>query len=242
MRTSMRTMRRRLPTFIIAILFLVLALSGCRSAPTGPEDVTVVTDDGFRLAATAWGSGHLGVVLAHDPASSREAMLPVAEFLVAKGFNVVLFTWRGFPGSDGLRDPATMPRDVVGAGKFLRSRGATSVAYLGAGAGGTLAIKAAVSAPNDVQALVLASVPLKFETIDVTDGLLQLFTPKMVVVAVDDPAAWPAAQEIMKRAPDPKTLDSVNGGLHGEALLAGPSEGDLRDRLAKYLESTLGGK
>lgn len=121
------------------------------------EDLPVRTSDG--LALSAWylpASAPLGAVLfAHGNAGTIEDRLVAAQALLATGFSVLLFDYRGYGASEGAPGEAGTYLDAEAAFDTLRARtGADApIVAWGESLGGAVALELALRRP--VAALVL---------------------------------------------------------------------------------------
>lgn len=218
------------------ILIAVFATQACSGVPA-PSGITIVTEDGFRLAATEYGKGERGVVLAHDSDGSHSDWSEFASELASRGMRVVAVSFRGFPGSDGVRDPQVMDRDLVGAARYLKEqRGVTKIAYVGAGMGGTIAFKAAANPDLQPDVIEVVSPLTRYQTLDSTRSTIQLFMPKMVVESSASKDALSAVQELFKTLPEPKRFEEVQGDSRGIAIVNDPSNDRLRNEMFDYLK------
>lgn len=217
-------------------LIAVFATQACGGVPA-PSDITIVTEDGFRLAATEYGKGENGVVLAHDSDGSRADWSDFANELASRGMRVIAVTFRGFPGSDGVRDPQVMDRDLIGAARYLqKERGVTKIAYIGAGMGGTIAFKAAANPDLQPAVIEVVSPLTRYQTLDATRSTIQLFMPKMVVESEGNKDALSAIEELFKTLPEPKRLEEVPGTAKGIAMVNDPGNERLRTEMFDYLK------
>src|SRR5919206_1963277 len=89
----------------------------------GAQDVTVTTSDGVKLAA--WyvvgqrPRRGMGVLVANGNAGNRSMRAPLARALALRGFDVLLFDYRGFGGNRGAPTERGLGRDVRAAEEFL---------------------------------------------------------------------------------------------------------------------------
>src|ERR1041385_3317118 len=97
------------------------------NSQTGVEHVSFATDDGALISADIYGNGDRGVVLAHGGRFTTESWNAQAEQLVAAGFHVLAFDFRGFGQSHGPGDKdmftAPMHLDVLAAVRYFRTNG-----------------------------------------------------------------------------------------------------------------------
>jgi ABC-2 type transport system ATP-binding protein len=106
------------------------------------EDVTVLTDDGLRLAA--WlrrGSGEAGVVLLHGYPADKADMLPMAAALAPR-FTTLLLDQRYFGASEGRVTTLghRERRDLSRAIDLLEARGVRRIGVFGFSYGGAVAL------------------------------------------------------------------------------------------------------
>lgn len=228
--------RRAVFVFLLAISG-VLSSAACGSATPEPRDVTVVSEDGFKLAATLYGKGTNGVVLVPDTQSTKADLEQLASDFANKSMTAIAVNPRGFPGSDGVRDYQIMDRDLAGAARFLKTQQSVSkIAYVGVGTGGTVAYKAAANPDLIPSSLVAISSPLKYQTLDATKSAMQMFMPKMLVESADNKDALEQARETLKVFPDPKRLEEVAGTARSTELLNAPENGSIRALIVDYIK------
>ncbi|MDP9247804.1 MAG: alpha/beta fold hydrolase [Candidatus Dormibacteraeota bacterium] len=165
---------------VLAAAFLVLAAILCRRLfrPATPtflddfaftpwefqvnyEDVDLLTADG--IAFGAWFFRQSGspqvIVISPGHKSRRESLLGIAVALWRKGFNVLVYSYRGMPGSDravvtmGVREVQELEAAIAFARR--RVRGAR-IGLLGYSMGAVVSLLGAAGDPS-VEALVLDS-------------------------------------------------------------------------------------
>lgn len=177
-----------------------------------PADIVVLTPDGFRLASTVYGRGAKGVVLAHDASTDKAALGPLAFHLAQSGFVVLTFNFRGFPGSDGVPDPAVMDRDVLGAAHALvRNFGAKTVSYVGFGTGALVVAKAAYNPDFAPRSLALVGTASRYGPLTLDEVMPPLFLPKALLVPKGDEMLLSDTMEAAKLAPEPKEVFEYPG-------------------------------
>lgn len=122
--------------------------------------------DGVDLEGRMFGTGAIGVVLAHiaDPQEAQAEWFSFAPVLVHHGYRVLTFDFRGFcpgdlAGCSGTGDRAKIWLDVVAACDFLRSKGVGEVFAVGAGLGGHAALFAASRPGVDLAGVVELGAP-----------------------------------------------------------------------------------
>jgi dipeptidyl aminopeptidase/acylaminoacyl peptidase len=125
------------------------------------EDVDLVTADGISFGAWFFrqsGSPQV-VVISPGHKSRRESLLGIAVALWRKGFNVLVYSYRGMPGSDravvtmGVREVQELEAAIAFARK--RVRGAR-IGLLGYSMGAVVSLLGAAGDPS-VEALILDS-------------------------------------------------------------------------------------
>ncbi|MFJ4689135.1 alpha/beta fold hydrolase [Streptomyces sp. NPDC088789] len=121
------------------------------------DEIMFPGGDGLPLYAAAVGSGQV-VVLLHAGGPDHHSMVPLAERLGDR-FRVVLPDLRGY-GRSVCTDPArhTWARYTDDVVRLLDHLGAEGAALAGAGLGSTVALRAALTHPDRVRAVVLIGV------------------------------------------------------------------------------------
>lgn len=114
------------------------------------EDVTVLTDDGLRLAGWLAGTpGEAAVVLLHGYPANKADMLPLAAALAPR-FTTLLLDQRYFGASEGRVTTLghRERRDLTRAVDLLEARGARTIGVFGFSYGGAVALLAAAEDPR----------------------------------------------------------------------------------------------
>ena len=137
-------------------LLLALVLTQLVAAQ---ETISIPTPDGGRIYADLYGKGERGVALAHGGRFTKESWRDQAHALVAAGFWVLAFDFRGFGRSSGPGqadfDNAPFENDVLAAVRYLKAHGAKSVSVVGGSFGGGAAGDASIkSAPGEIDRIV----------------------------------------------------------------------------------------
>jgi uncharacterized protein len=138
------------------------------------EEVTFPAGDGLRLRGwwiPAEGSDR-AVIILHGHMGSMDMDAHRAPALLAAGFNVLLFDFRGHGRSDGrqITFGYLERRDVQGAVSFLRGRGMRRIGLLGFSLGGITAILSAPLCP-EVAAVVSDGGPVRMRTAAAARGV-----------------------------------------------------------------------
>lgn len=207
--------------------------------------------DGVDLEGRMFGTGTVGVVLAHiaDPQQAQAEWFPFAPVLVHHGYRVLTFDFRGFCPGDLAGCSATGDRtkiwlDVVAACDFLRSKRVSEVFAVGAGLGGHAALFAASRPGVDLAGVVELGAPQRAllgpMSYDITRTVLrQIREPKLFMAgkgAVEsgyDPTA--DARSMYRSSVRPKELVVVSSPLPGNTLLLEPRARSVLLRfLAEY--------
>lgn len=102
----------------------------------------LTTADGVRLYAVEAGSGSTAIVLAHQGRSDLCDTLPYATTLVANGFRVLAFEFRGWGRSESpSRHPLALGNDLAALVERSRANGAKHVFLIGASMGGAAVVQ-----------------------------------------------------------------------------------------------------
>lgn len=210
---------------------------GAQPAPAGPrvpyEDIRFQTRDGVALHGRLFGSGPVGVALAHMYPADATSWYPLGRRLAAAGYAALAFNFRGYDGSQGPKDVSKADADVVAAYDHLRSRGSSRVALVGASMGGTASLVAAATV--ETPAVVAISAPLRFEGLDAEPAAPRVGAPVLLLASSDDSAAADSLRTLSRLLPraDAKLYE---GDAHGTNLFEDrPEAGDVViDFLMRY--------
>lgn len=234
--------QRRLALFSV-LLALLLMVSACGGGGDDarvddeiavPErDITFETEDGVTLSGKLFGSGRVGVTLAHEfPATDASGWyMPAREFAQA-GYMALAFTFRGYGRSEGDKQIAKAPLDVEAAAAALRTNGAKDVVYAGASMGGTASI---IAAQDQVPLAVVAiSAPRNFMGLDATIASTNVQRPVLLMASRGDQEAFDALDAFERSLPNPENTKIYDGDAHGTSLFADTPE--AIDEIRMFLE------
>ena len=244
-----RLLSRRAPFWLIALLFIVLVLTGCdqnggsenskAEAPPKPEvkveEVRLETADGLTLRGNLYGQGDIGVVLAHMFPADQSSWSDFAKELAASGdYTVLTFNFRGYGLSEGVKNIARIDNDVQAALDHLKEETA-KVYLIGASMGGTAALS--VASTRDVAGVATLSAPRRFEGLSVGDKLDQVGGAKLFIAARKDGNAPDDARYFYDSVGEPRELEIVTGEAHGTDMLEVPPS-TVEDLLKNWLAKT----
>ena len=221
--------------------FLCLVTLGCgvredARVSTSPQDVSLLTQDGVRLAATLYlpaREGAPGLILVHDRLGSREHFAAFATKAKRDGYMSIAVDLRGHGGSatpnDTQRNPRSFTRedwmkclaDIDAAKRALVERGADpdNLAVAGAGLGANLALEYA-SRNEDIPAVVLLSPGLSYEGIETKEPLTRYGKrPVLLMTSVGDTYAATSCGTMHAAATGQCELHEYEGAAHGVDLL-----------------------
>jgi dienelactone hydrolase len=225
------------------LLALVLGMSACGGggddARVGDEvavrerDVTFETEDGVTLSGRLFGTGRVGVTLAHEyPATDASGWYMPARELAQAGYMALAFTFRGYGDSEGDKQIAKAPVDVEAAADELRENGAHDVVYAGASMGGTASI---IAAQDQVPLAVVAiSAPTNFMGLDATIVSTNVQRPVLLMASRGDQEAFDALDAFERSLPNPEHTKIYDGDAHGTSLFADTPE--AIDEIRMFLE------
>jgi len=224
---------------------LVVAAVACSSAPKNASKdeagrfVSIPVHDStgtIELSGVDHGSGSVGVLLAHMLGSDQEAWTPLIPALLAQGFHVLTFNFRGHGVSGGTRDPSTAAVDVEAAVAKFKQLGVQRILVVGASMGGTGALFAAKD--ETFAAIVSISAPAQIGSLDAQKAVRFLHAPMLFIAgAGDDKRYVDSARSLYAAAPQQKRLDIVDGtNAHGTDLLIDPKVGSkVRKTIVQFL-------
>ena len=237
---------------IVAAALLLLGVA-CRAGTTeapqaGSRAVAFRAADGTRLEGRVFGSGSVGVVLAHMFPADQRSWWPFAAKLADDGYRVLTFDFRGYcPGgnagcSGGSKEIPKIWEDVAAAAVYLRDAGAARVMLVGASMGGTASLLAAAQPEVHPSAIVTLSAPLSFEGLTIDPGTLQnVAAPKLFIAGTGDATAAQAAQRLYDDALGARRVDIVPADDHGTDLLTGTRGEEVEKLITTYLAQFRGG-
>lgn len=208
---------------------------GTSDASAGPVTVRFTTADGETLEGAVYGSGDIGIVLAHMRGRDKSTWRPFAEAASAAGYRVLIFDFRGYGVSSGERD-TNLDTDLIAAVQFLRSEGITNTVVMGASMGGTATVN--VAAQLELSAAVSLSAPGNFQGLQATDVAGDVVEPLLVVAAENDQPYAADAQEIDAAAPASQ-LQILEGNAHGTNLFA-EHDPALTELLLEFVRTRVG--
>jgi len=194
--------------------------------PAGHEGIIGVTfdSDGNRLVGVAYlarGREPKPTALLLHGCPGLEQNLDIATTLRDRGWNAVMFHYRGCWGSAGRYDLRTIGRDVRAAVDHLQAGGCPGVdpgriAVVGHSLGGWAAILAAAADPR-LRAVVACAAPVGLRGIDLPDaGLDREFTrflattPAEFVSQRDEVGTWPGPLDVVASI-SPRPLLVIHG-------------------------------
>ncbi|MDQ3985651.1 MAG: lysophospholipase [Actinomycetota bacterium] len=227
----------------------------------GGRDVTLETSDGFDLGA--WfvpgrDSNGFTVLVANGNAGDRSLRAPLAQALAGKGFNVLLFDYRGFGGNPGHPNQDGLALDARAAYRFLvEDEGIRPerLIYFGESLGAAVVAELATEHPpgglvlrspfTDLAAVGAVHYPwlpvrlLLRDRYPVVDYIERVNVPTAVVYGTEDEIV-PAQQsrEVAEAAGGQTSIIEVRGARHNDlALLNGAALIEAIVELADQIES-----
>jgi uncharacterized protein len=208
------------------------------SAPTIPgvasRLVHFLTSDLVQLGGWMYGRGRSAVVCSEEYMTGDGIWTGsgMAQRLVAQGYVVLAYDFRGVGGSSGSPNRSVLDIDLRAAISFARQQGATRVVLLGASMGGTASLEVAGTEP--VAAVVTLSAPQGFGVI-VTDA--DLMTDRAPMLFVNSQVDIYASDTVRMYglANPPKQIHVYPGSEHGIALFQSANATDLFQRILGFL-------
>jgi esterase/lipase len=207
--------------------------SPAAASPTTPgaEVVTFPASDGVAIDGRVYGSGAVGVVLAHgDYAAGQDTWTEFATTLATHGLTALTFNFRSL----ALADRALLWHDVVGAVTYLHGRGIRQVFLIGASLGAHWVLWAAAQegvAVSGVVGLSAAAAAFSAEFELTATVLSRIHVPVLLISGTrDDIVTADEVQALFDRAAEPKTIHLLETSAHGAALLSGAGQAPVQAR------------
>jgi pimeloyl-ACP methyl ester carboxylesterase len=222
------------------VFVLLTAACGTNSSTEADEttnvretNVSFKTSDGRTLKGRLFGSGPVGVTLAHMFPTDATSWYPSARKIAESGYMALAFDFRGFGASTGTKAVVKAPMDIEAAGTFLTKRGADDLAFIGASMGGAASIIAA--AEQKPLAVVAVSAPMRFMGLDAAFSSAGVQRPVLLMASRGDAAAFQAIEDFERALPNPDTK-IYDGDAHGTNLLDARPEAidEIVDFLKRY--------
>jgi pimeloyl-ACP methyl ester carboxylesterase len=218
------TLRRAVSRVAIGLVLLVTVACGSGVRSGSGDDLPAVRERSVRfrsgdlaLTGRLFGSGRVGITLAHMFPADATSWYPTARRLARAGYMALAFNFRGYATSQGDKQISKAPDDIAAASRFLRRNGARDVAFVGASMGGTASIIAAERL--DPLAVVAVSAPLRFMGLDAPSYAGRVQRPVLLIAARGDGPAFAAVEEFERGLPSPDSK-LYDGDAHGTNLLA----------------------
>ena len=171
-----------------------------------PQAGTAEDEPAVVLHGRLFGSGSVGVILAHMRPADQTAWFPYATELAKSGqFTILTFDFRGFGESPGDKDFDEVDTDLMAAYSYMRRQlGISKIFLVGASMGGTASI--VVAARNDVQVAGVVSIssPEQFETMDALAAVSSVAVPKLFLASAKNVPAKNSQDDLVAAAPEPK--------------------------------------
>jgi pimeloyl-ACP methyl ester carboxylesterase len=213
----------------------------------GSQPVRFPASGSVQLAGRLFGSGPIGVVLAHQVDDDQSDWFPFAQRLASRGYRVLTFDLRGYcPGggdgcSSGSPDVSSSADDVDAAMRFLAGKGVRTTILIGASVGGQAVLVRAARSQEGIAGVVSMSAPAFF-AYDITAKTLGgLDVPTLFVAGTGDGEAAPSARHFARWVGGPTDLLVLDTGLHGVDLLSGTEPAIARTvdrRILEFLRRT----
>jgi pimeloyl-ACP methyl ester carboxylesterase len=216
---------------ILCLLALALAAVAAGAAENGTV-VRFETDDGVELVGHLFGTGPVGVILAHMYPADQTSWFEFARLLAERGYTALTFDFRGYGESSGEKTIALIDRDLTAAYRFLSGK-VRQIVLVGASMGGTAALKVASREP--VAAVITISSPLAFRGLEAAFDLPRVKVPKLFIAGIGDRHAARTVKRMMDSAPDPKERELYDSPEHGTNLFRSGFKDDLTRRLLDFI-------
>jgi pimeloyl-ACP methyl ester carboxylesterase len=220
----------------------VAAGAACLTTAEQSRTVRFPSGNGAAIAGVVFGSGRVGLVLAHQVNGDMCEWVPYARQLAARGYSTLAIDMNGFGASQPSAGFPARPRydqDLLAGAALLRGRGVTKVVLVGATLGGLAAVVAASEARPPVTAVVDISGPADLSGLDEVAAAGRLTVPLLCLAGerdefVDDMRAVAAAA----KTPQHRLVVIPGTASHGIALIdpaMEPKAGAARAAIEEFL-------
>ncbi len=213
-------------SYLLLVISLLLAISGCTSTGKAAANETLLTDDGISLAYSYWeGQKPLGIILLHMLNRDRHDYDKIAARLNEKGFHVISIDSRGHGESEGSWQDFTqtdfnaMMLDVRAAKDFLANKGVERFAIIGASIGANTALRYSITDPT-VLSLVLLSPGLDYRGVRIEEAAKILKAAVLLVASKEDEYSYLTVQKLHELESTKMKLVLYENAGHGTQMLA----------------------
>lgn len=201
-----------------------------------PKLVRFLTEDGKEISGYEFGSGEIGIVLAHMRGRGQSSWFEFARHASELGYKVLTFDFRGYGNSTGKQD-TRMDRDLKAAIAYIRKEeegvktGVEKVVIIGASMGGAAGIY--VADQENVDGVAVLSPPTTYGRINALEAAVSMNTALLIVVAENDPPYNKYANQFRSTAPTTQFIE-IAGSQHGTNLFAEQPE-QLYEQLLAFV-------
>jgi pimeloyl-ACP methyl ester carboxylesterase len=208
------------------------------------EPISVRGEGGVRLEGRLFGSGGVGVVLAHMGAGGDQSQwLELAGYLADRGYRVLTFNRRGScPGDDlgcssGRNDGGGW-KDLASLVERLREAGARTVVVGGASLGAMESLYA-LGAGLDADGLIWVSGVNLYQGVPVAEQVDDVTVPKLFIAGEFDDEPADLQRVFERKAPERREVVTLDTGEHGTDILdfaPDPIANEFRQAVLDFLE------
>jgi pimeloyl-ACP methyl ester carboxylesterase len=208
------------------------------------EPISVRGEGGVRLEGRLFGSGGVGVVLAHMGAGGDQSQwLALAGYLADRGYRVLTFNRRGScPGDDlgcsGGRNDGGGWKDLAFLVERLREAGARTVVVGGASLGAMESLYA-LGAGLDAEGLIWVSGVDLYQGVPVAEQVDDVTVPKLFIAGEFDDEPADLQRVFERKAPEPSEVVTLDTGEHGTDIIdfaPYPIADEFRQAVLDFLE------
>src|SRR5215211_3940563 len=208
------------------------------------DPISVRGEDDVRLEGRLFGSGKVGIVLAHMGASGDQSQwLGLAGLLAEHGYRVLTFNRRGScPGGDlgcsGGRNDGGGWKDLPFLVERLSEAGARTVVVGGASLGAMESLYA-LGRGLDADGLIWVSGVDLYQGVPVTEQVGHVTVPKLFIAGEFDDEPADLQRVFERTAPEPTQIVTLDTGEHGTDILdfaPTPIADEFRQAILDFLE------
>lgn len=184
-----------------------------------------------------FGSGPIGVVLAHMRPTDQSGWFPFATSAAATGrFTLLTFDFRGYGASGGQKDFTRLDTDLSAALAYMKTTLKLQQVFLvGANMGGTASL--VLGAREPVAGIVSISSTDDFESLDALSAEPHISAPQLFIASQDDVPSRRSLEDFVKAAREPVEQQIYSGSAYGTNLFLGPHAAQVTHRIIAFLEA-----
>lgn len=231
-------MKHAIPfVLVLWVLMATTPLGALGSQEPRVETLSFTTEDGIPLVGTLTGSGKNVVLVSNQHHATEFLWDSFVPDLVAAGWSVFTYNYRGIGPSGGEEDVPQVGKDFRAAHSLIQARGEGRIALVGASLGSMVSLAGAPEVRP--AAVVLLSVGRNFLGFNLAPDPSQGVEAPTLLITSEYDFSRTETEAIAGQFGSRAELLVVGASDHGTALLDGPYAEDVRAKVIGFLKRHL---